>query len=178
MGYPVITRLGISQFWYNHWYSDTNFFFNSKQDKNLLTLFKVYINYGVSIPTNLFLHEYFFNKKYKNIRKSSYFKNWKFFRKVFFSCESLEIEHTYFTRKKNSEFFPMRLWLIRYSKWLILSFSCFRPIKSKYNKARHLMKKETHSISPSFTSSANLKRIKFIYLYLKRLFTYNYRYNF
>ena len=32
MGYPVITRLGINQFWYKNWYTDSDFMLNFKQD--------------------------------------------------------------------------------------------------------------------------------------------------
>lgn len=167
MGYPVITRLGINQFWYKHWYSDTTFFLNSKQDKNIINLFKIYINYGVTFPTSLFFHEYYFNPKYKKFRKDLIFKNWKFYRKVFFSCESLEIEHSYFIRKKTGEFFPMRLWLIRYSNWILIFFSCFRPIKAKQNNSKYTIKKETHSVSPGLHTKKSLKKIKFIFLYLK-----------
>lgn len=178
MGYPVITRLGISQFWYKHWYSDTTFFLNSKQDKNLLHLFKVYINYGITFPTSLFFHEYFYNNNYKYFRNQIIFKNWKFYRKVFFSCESLEIEHSYFLRKKTGEFFPLRLWLIRYSNWILIFFSCFKPIKAKYKNTKNIIKRETHSVSPNFKTNKNLKRLKILFIFLKNSFFKNVEYNF
>jgi hypothetical protein len=178
MGYPVITRLGISQFWYNHWYSDTTFFLNSKQDSNLLKLFKIYINYGVTFPTSVFFHEYFFNKKQENTRKSFVFKNWKFYRKVFFSCESLEIEHSYFIRKKTGEFFPLRLWLFRYSRWIIVSFACFKPLKIKKSNFIKVTKKETHSVSPRLNTPTNYNRIKLLFIFLKKRFFKNYNYSF
>lgn len=175
MGYPVITRLGINQFWYNHWYSDTIFFLNSKQDKSLLKLFKIYLNYGITFPTSLFFHEFYFRNSYKHIRSLVTFKNWKFFRKVYFSCTSLEIEHSYFLRKKSSEFFPLRFWLLRYSKWIILLFSCFKPLKFKDDKgAPSLIKKETHSVSPRLSAPTNLTRLKILLTYIKLKLNFNY----
>ena len=178
MGFPVITRLGINQFWYKHWYSKNNFFLNTKQDKLIFKLFKLYINYGVSFPTSIFFHEYFFSRKSRNLRHKIVFKNWKYFRKIFFSCDSLEIEHTYFSRKKTVEFFPMRLWLFRYSDWIILAFSCFKPFKSKFLKNKNAVKKETHSINPTFNTVKQRKQIKIFYLFLKKAFFKKYNYGF
>lgn len=158
MGFPVITRLGISQFWYKHWCSKSNFFLNTKQDKLIFKLFKIYINYGVTFPTSIFFHEYFFTRKGKSLRNKIIFKNWKYFRKIFFSCDSLEIEHTYFSRKKTGEFFPLRLWLFRYSDWIILAFSCFKPFKSKSLKNKSTIKKETHAVSPLLRYIPNKNR--------------------
>lgn len=178
MGYPVITRLGINQFWYNHWYSDTTFFLNTKQDKSLLKLFKMYINYGVTFPTHVFFHEYFFNKNFKKMRTIASFKNWKFFRKVFFSCLSLEIEHSYFLRKRTGEFFPMRLWLIRWSSWVIICFSCFKPVKFKKSKFKNKIKKETHAISPKLNLIDNFSRVKLFFLFTRSKFFKTYNYSF
>jgi hypothetical protein len=175
MGYPVITRLGINQFWYNHWYSDTMFFLNSKQDKSLLKLFKIYLNYGITFPTSLFFHEFYFRNSYGHVRKSFIFKNWKFFRKVYFSCSSLEIEHSYFLRKKSGEFFPLRFWLLRYSKWVILIFSCFKPLKFKNTKSTYSsIKKETHSLSPRLNTPVSISRLKILLTYIKYKLSFNY----
>ena len=49
MGYPVITRIWLNQFWYRHWYSDINFKENLKQDNNFISLikflFKLWFNF-------------------------------------------------------------------------------------------------------------------------------------
>ena len=58
MGNPVITRLGINQFWYKHWYSDTTTSQNIKQDDSFEKLINIYLNYGLSFNTNPFIHEY------------------------------------------------------------------------------------------------------------------------
>lgn len=178
MGFPVITRLGINQFWYKHWCSKKNFFLNTKQDKLFFKLFKVYINYGITFPTSIFFHEYFFTRKYRHMRHKIVFKNWKHFRKIFFSCDSLEIEHSYFSRKKSGEFFPLRLWLFRYGSWIIIAFACFKPFKSKGLSSKNRVKKERHSINPSFTLPTNKKRIKLLFMLIKKFVSKTYNYGF
>ena len=117
MGYPVITRLGLNQFWYRHWYSDINFKENLKQDNNFVSLIKFYLNYGLTFSNNIFFHEYFFNRNLKWVRLLNLNSNIRFFRKFYFSNELLGIEHSYFMRYKTGEYFPLRIWLIKYSNW-------------------------------------------------------------
>ena len=85
MGYPVLTRLGLNQFWYKNWYSDINFKSNFKQDKIFINLVKFYLTYGLTFISNIFFNEYFFTKNSKNIRLRTLITNNKFFRKFFFS---------------------------------------------------------------------------------------------
>lgn len=169
MGYPVVTRLGLNQFWYKHWYSDLNFKENLKQDRSFVSLLKFYLNYGLMFSTNIFFHEYFFNRNLKNIRLSNISTNMKFFRKFYFSNSLLGIEHSYFLRYKTGEYFPLRIWLIKYSNWIILNFNCFKPIKSK-GKFKKSINKEFSAISPNFSmnyANVSFKRYKILYLFLK-----------
>lgn len=178
MGYPVITRLGLNQFWYRHWYSDINFKENLKQDNNFVSLIKFYLNYGLTFSNNIFFHEYFFNRNLKWVRLLNLNSNIRFFRKFYFSNELLGIEHSYFMRYKTGEYFPLRIWLIKYSNWVILSFNCFKPIKYK-SKFKKSIKKEFSSISPSFSmnsSRLNFKRYKLLYLFLKTKMTFMYNF--
>ena len=48
MGYPVVTRIGLSQFWYKHWQPDLtqNSKENIQQDVLFETLIEAYLNYG------------------------------------------------------------------------------------------------------------------------------------
>ena len=182
MGYPVITRLGINQFWYRHWYSDTSYFFNSKQDVILIHFLKNYLNYGIAFRNNVFFHEYFFNKKEKNTRLMPKPSHTKFYRKRFFASNTLSVEHTHNVRIRTGEYFPMRIWLLRYSNWLIMCFNCFKPIKAKANKRRSIIKKEIHSISPdlrpSHTKTLDFKRIKLVFIFFKKMSTQQVKYSF
>ena len=172
MGYPVITRIGLNQFWYKHWYSDSNknYFFNFKQDLMFTKLFKMYLQYGLTFSNSFFFHELFFSRKSKTLRLSIISKNLKYFRRFYFSNYNLGIEHSYFLRYKTGEYFPLRLWIIKYSNWVIICFNCFKPIKKK-SRRKSLSKKEFYTLSPSLTfsrSSHKYNRFKLVYLFLKK----------
>lgn len=179
MGYPVITRLGLNQFWYRHWYSDTKFKENLKQDEIFVTLIKFYLNYGLTFSNNIFFNEYFFNVKLKNLRLANIISNNKFFRKFYFTNNLLGIEHSYFIRYKTGEYFPLKIWIIKYSKWIIINFTCFKPVKKKKKKLKS-MSKEFSSVNPNFSSfskSSNFVRYKILFIYLKNSLVRDY-YNF
>ena len=82
---------------------------NFKQDLIFTHLFKMYLNYGLTFSNTLFMHEHFFNYKYKNIRLNLLLKNLRYFRRFYFSNYNLGIEHSYFLRYKTGEYFPLRL---------------------------------------------------------------------
>ena len=178
MGYPVITRLGLNQFWYRHWYSDTNFKENLKQDNSFVSLIKFYLNYGLTFSNNVFFHEYFFNKNLKWIRLSNINLNNKFFRKFYFSNSLLGIEHSYFLRYKTGEYFPLRIWLIKYSNWIIINFTCFKPVKTK-TKTKKLINKEFSSVNPAFSinsSKTSFIRYKILFIFFKKKLLSNYNF--
>lgn len=180
MGYPVITRLGINQFWYRHWYSLKSFQQNSKQDRLFISLLKLYINYGLSFNSFIFFNPYFFNKNFYNYTNNPTNINLKFFRRYYFSNEPLGIEHSYFLRYKTGEYFPIRLWLIRYSNWVILFFNCFRPVKSKSTSSLE-KKKELHAINSGANYNSiffKVKRFTLIYLFITKKLCLNLKYGF
>ena len=115
MGHPVITRLGINQFWYKHWYSDSSKQMNIKQDDAFSLLLNLYLNYGLTFKTNPFIHEYWYKKFSKKIRiNEQEKKNTKFFRRFFYTNDNLSIEHSYLVRHRTAEYFPMRHWVMKY----------------------------------------------------------------
>ena len=172
MGYPVITRLGLNQFWYRHWCtnSNKNYLQNFKQDIVFTQLFKMYVYYGFTFPNTLFFHEFFYNAKSKSIRRAIILKNLKYYRRFYFSNDNLGIEHSYFLRYKTGEFFPLRLWVIKYSNWILLCFNCFKPIKKK-SKGKNIMKAEFYALTPNLKFETELlkyRRFKLIFLFLKK----------
>lgn len=135
MGNPMSTRLGINQFWYKHWYTDNSKSLELKQDEALEKLVMFYLQYGLSFRTNPFVHEYFYKKNIKNIRIGLQDKhNTRFFRRFFYTNDTLGIEHSYLIRNKTPEYFPMRTWVLKYSGWVIFSVQWFKPLKFKYKK--------------------------------------------
>lgn len=180
MGYPVLTRIGLNQFWYKNWYSDVNFKSNFKQDKIFTKLLKFYLNYGLMFTNNIFFNEYFFNKNLKSVRLGNLISNKKFFRRFFFSNDILNIEHSYFMRYKTGEYFPFRVWIIKYSNWIVLNFSCYKPVKGK-NKNKIGLKKELSSINPALATNnirPKLIRYSLLFIFFKKYFYRNYNYCF
>ena len=101
MGYPVVTRIGINQFWYRHWYSDVNYSSNLKQDNLFDKLIYMYLKYGLTLQNNQFFHEYWYRKTNKPLRtKLLNSKNNKFFRRFFYENTTLSIEHSFFLRNE------------------------------------------------------------------------------
>lgn len=135
MTHPVVTRLGIKQFWYNHWYSDTMQASNLKQDKSLRQLLEFYLNYGLTTKSGLFIHEYWYNKKYTRLRLAESTNYTRSFRRFYFTNETLSIEHSYLVRNRTGEYFPLKVWLFRYQGWFIISVKWFKPRKSKFRNA-------------------------------------------
>jgi hypothetical protein len=104
MGYPVVTRIGINQFWYHHWYSDVNYSSNLKQDNLFDKLVYMYLRYGLTLQNNPFFHEYWYRKTNKPLRtKLLNSKNNKFFRRFFYENTTLSIEHSFFLRNETGE---------------------------------------------------------------------------
>lgn len=172
MAYPVVTRLGINQFWYKHWYSDTSYNFSLRYRQSLLFkhLFKMYLNYGFTFETSVFFHEIFFNRSFKAIRKLKVLKNLKYFRRFFFTCERLSIEHSYYLRYRTGEYFPLRIWTMSWSRWFIISFNFFKPIKEK-KVTRTRLPRDHFAVAPHLRqdiSTLNLKRFKLLFIFLKQ----------
>ena len=174
MGYPVVTRLGLNQFWYRHWYSNSNknYFFNSKQDVIFTKLFKMYLSYGLTFSSSIFFHELFYNNRLKYLRTSIEVNNLKYFRRFYFSNDSLGIEHSYFLRYKTGEYFPLRLWIIKYSNWVIICFNCFKPVKGRQG-GKSLTKRENYALSPDLRldkKALKFNRFKLIFIFFKKNF--------
>ena len=132
MGNPVSTRLGINQFWYKHWYSDSSKSLELKQDESLEKLITLYLQYGLTFQSNPLIHEYWYRKNMKTVRVNLQDKNnSRFFRRFFYTNDTLGIEHSYLIRNKTPEHFPMRTWVFKYAGWVIFSIQWFKPLKVK-----------------------------------------------
>jgi len=171
MGNPVITRLGINQFWYKHWYSDREESVNIKQDQAFEQLINIYLNYGLTFKTNPFIHEYWYRKSSRKIRVFDQDeKNAKFFRRFFYTNDNLSIEHTYLIRKRTGEYFPMRTWIMKYGGWIVICVHWFKPLKIK--RRRRLSRGGASfvgAVSQPSVASSTTRRLKLVALnYLLR----------
>ena len=170
MGYPVVTRIGINQFWYRHWYSDTNYSSNLKQDNLFDKLVYMYLKYGLTLQNNPFFHEYWYRKTNKPLRtKLLNSKNNKFFRRFFYENTTLSIEHSFFLRNETGEYFPLRTWILKYGNWVIVCVQWYKPMKGKNNFQRALYDKSYNSAAlTKIRKAQKLKRLKLTYYYLLR----------
>ena len=131
MSNPTITRLGVNQFWYNHWLSDNNYSSFTNQDNINSEFVKSYIDHGANFSNNTFIHEYWYSKKFKKVRTLPARSFMQFYRRQYYSNNVVGIEHSYLIRYTTGEYFPLRTWYLRYKSWLIISIQWFKPDKSK-----------------------------------------------
>ena len=134
MGNPTITRLGVNQFWYNHWLSQNDYKASTNQDNINSEFIQNYINHGANFTNNIFMHEYWYSKKYKQLRTLPSRSYMQFYRRHYYSNNVVGIEHSYLIRYTTGEYFPLRTWCLRYNNWLIISIQWFKPDKSKKNR--------------------------------------------
>ncbi len=176
MGFPVITRLGINQFWYNHLHSDRRYAMRLGQVRVTELFIKLFLKYGFCIYTNTMLHEYWFYKSFKRRRIHLHQKhNWQYFRRAFMIDHIANTKDQFLIRKETFEFFPMRTWIFKYLKWVIVMVKWFVPDKFtnlKYYKRVSVTPKSNilHLIDPDNTFAGELfRRVKFFASYLSRV---------
>jgi len=169
MANPTISRLGIYQFWYKHWYSDNLYATNLQYDKIIVCLVQSYLDYGLNFKSSIFMHEYWYRLKTSKVLRlqpgltaspNRYFRKLK----VKVKRKGGTYEHSVWQRWQTPEYFPLRTWLFKYLNWLIISVHWYKPWKYKkvvkdknLNSARVIqgVNKQSHI-------SGNLKRIKLI----------------
>lgn len=131
------------------------------QDDILKKILKFFLNYGLSFQKNIF-HNFFW---YKNIKTT----NIKFFRKYYYSNDLLNIEHSFSLRLGSGEYFPLKLWILKYNNWLVLSYLWFKPVKYKNFNKTLLSKNFMRNSLNDLCLYKNL-RIKYLYyFFLKKI---------
>jgi hypothetical protein len=168
MGYPVVTRLGINQFWYRHWYTDTFYKQNAQQDSMFERFIMLYVNYGTTFKNNVFIHEYWYSKPSKAVRTLPLKSYMKYHRRFYYSNSLLGIEHSFLLRNHSGEYFPMRCWILKYNNWVILSLKFFKPLKIKTpNYTRANRKTSISSATSDFNYQLNNNiRLTLTYSYM------------
>ena len=166
MGYPVITRLGINQFWYRYWNSSLNYNLQSQQFRLLELFLKSYLKYGLLQHNNIFFHEYWFAKKYKFKRTLKHYHfSIKYFRQAYLTDHIVGTKVKFLIRKNTFEYFPMRSWFFKYGGWIVIMVKWFIPNKFANPKYyRQDIYKSVVSLIPLYKESANAD-----FIYYKRL---------
>ena len=178
MGNPISTRLGVNQFWYKHWYTDSSKSLELKQDDALEKLISFYLQYGLSFQTNPFVHEYWYRKNTKTVRVITQSRNnSRFFRRFFYTNDVLGIEHSYLIRNKTPEYFPMRTWVFKYAGWVIFSVQWFKPLKVKAKRGLTARSSSyVGAVAKPTTNSVVSKRVKLLLLFLLSTHSKHYKF--
>ena len=181
MSNPTITRLGINQFWYNHWLSNNNYSSFSNQDNINSEFIQNYINHGATINNNIFMHEYWYSKKHKQIRTLPSRSYMQFYRRHYYSNNVVGIEHSYLIRYTTGEYFPLRTWYLRYNNWVIISIQWFKPNKTNKLKKSNIPLgndvSATHANASCVTNLTMRNKLYYSYLlntYKKSTLTYTF----
>jgi len=162
MSHPVVTRLGVNQFWYKHWYSDNRHSNVLRHSKSLERVVKLYLNYGLTSKSNIFIHEYWYKPSYSRIRTVTSTDHSLCFRRFFYTNSTLGIEHSYLIRINTPEYFPMKFWLFRYNGWFIVSVKWFKPAKTKGSRRRKSGAGYVTSVTKNLKTKAATKRLKLL----------------
>ena len=172
----------MNQPWYKHWYSDTMFSKFLNQDKIIEIFIIWYLSYGIDFKLNPLISLYWYKNQLNNIYLNFYKYNMRFFRRYFYSNDIVGVEHSYFIRNHTGEYFPLRVWLMRYSGWLILVVSWFKPKKRKIKRFIRNIRGYKPGGLFSFVNlqsrSTNLRLKLLLFLFLKKVNKLNNYYNF
>lgn len=186
MGNPTITRLGRTQIWYKKWYNDSSYKSTLKITYTFENLLNHYFNYGLHSHKNFFYNNYWYkNNLLKQKHSDLRVKNLDlYFRKYYYAHTTLTIEHSYFLRLKTPEFFPLRVYILRYSNWILASIQWFKPLKTT-NKLNSVHKNTSTTLITTknktlntYTLKNRLKLVLMLTLYLSKNSNKSTDYNF
>ena len=82
---------------------------NLRQDQSLTRFVHMYLNYGLTVQSNFFIHEYWYKPSYSQLRVGGATDYSKWFRRFFYANSTLDIEHSYLIRNRTPEYFPMKV---------------------------------------------------------------------
>ena len=127
MSNPCINRWGINTFWYRFWYSDNNYSENIKHDSLFIKLLNIYLYHGINLPSNIFFNKYWYLGSSLTTIIPDYFRFFTYKNKI------LGVQSSYRLRQKTTDIYPMKVWLLKFDKWILINFYWFQPLKKKFN---------------------------------------------
>lgn len=175
MGNPIVSRLGRNQFWYKKWYTDLVYSSYFKKISTSETILSFFLKYGLFFKNNIFINNFWYkNLSFMSIKTTNqdltHFN--LYFRRYFYSYKTLAIEHSYNVRLETAEFFPLRLYVLKYLNWVVISVQWFKPLKNKLTlNKKNSPKNKTPLISKSGKNYNKYSRLKLIYFYLHTTLT-------
>ena len=125
MSNPSVNRWGLNTFWHNFWYTDFQYSYNVQQDHIFTKLIHLFLFYGVNLTYNIFASSYWYAKQYSHLTINSY-QRW-IHRKPNQFGEILK----YSLRVEADSIFLMKIWILRYGKWVVINQYWFQPLKKR-----------------------------------------------
>jgi hypothetical protein len=92
-----------------------------------------------------------------------------YFRKYYYAHSTLTIEHSYFIRLKTPEYFPLKLYVLRYMNWLITSIQWFKPMKVSRSYSQKYSPRNSPLLYTTTKSNTKSKHAKHLKVRLKIL---------
>ena len=159
---PSINRWGLNTLWHRFWFKDWGYSSCVNQDRNLSQLIETYLLHGLETPRNFFSNPYWYQTSNVQIKRPTYFR-W-----ILTKNKTLGFRTTYRLRVHTTDFYPMKIWILRYSRWLIVNLYWFQPNKYKKRKVQKKWK------SAEVTETPHKARIEIsVKRRLKTLTTFN-----
>jgi len=125
MSNPLINRWGSNLIWYHFWYSDKTYAKQVQQDRIFSKLLETYLTYGIETHHNHFMNLYWHKKIKKIVPVSSYYRH------VTIRRPLIKLTTTFRLRNSMIDYYRMRIWILRYSNWIIINMYWFHPNKNK-----------------------------------------------
>jgi hypothetical protein len=125
--------------------------------------------YGLFYQKNLFYDKFWYKNLLKQATKLKNQNKSLYFRKYYYAHQTLTIEHSYFLRLKTSEYFPLKLYIMRYNNWLVASVQWFKPVKKNIkNKLVYSNSNSNIQLGTNFLKKSQTnKRVKILFLLLR-----------
>ena len=154
MSNPCINRWGMNTFWHNFWFNDFEYSVNIRQDKAITTLITTFIFYGINMSYNIFSNPYWYSKFFSKLSLKTY-QRW-----ITYIPKGKEVlAETYSIRQEADCIFPMKLWILKYSHWVIINQYWFNPFKGRRRKIK-LLENPNHIDSCSLKKQYQLKSVR------------------
>jgi hypothetical protein len=160
MGNTLLNRWGVNTFWQHFWYADKYYSKKIQQDEIFIKLINIYLYFGLESSKSFFFNNYWFS----NLSFSS--NQWRYFRFAKHRHHLTSSSTIYRLRVGPSDVLPMKIWLLRYDRWLIINAYWFQPTKKKRKKLIVFKKHPFDSYHYKAKSPKNiLKRLRSFYIY-------------
>lgn len=119
---PVLNRTGYSMFWQSVWDSKLNYNRNWKEDFLIRSIIPfIFIN-------RLTLSPHFTN--YNTLKITKYTQKNQNFYLLDQPSKLVDFFYKFFKEKKKVPPYILKIWIIKFQKWLIVYFSLYSPLKT------------------------------------------------